>query len=271
MKRTKVRIYRFLIFLSDKFFSVLHDLGSMAYLLSELTIWSLIMLFRRRGNTRKGLFTKNTLDYGLGAVPIIGIIMFLIGFITALQSAAQLRMVGGNIFVADLLAIGMTAEMGPLMAAIIVAGRSGSAIASEIATMKYTEELDALRTMGLNPIRFVMVPKMWAMVFSMPFLTMFANAMGILGGTVIAVTYLNLSFSAFWRELTSALMFEDIVSGTIKSVCFAVLITVVGSHKGLRFEGGADGVGRATTASVVTSIFFIIAADSLLGLIFYFN
>jgi phospholipid/cholesterol/gamma-HCH transport system permease protein len=270
MKRSKARIYNFFIALADIFLKIVNEFSGMLLLASEIVSWSLAMLFRGRG-TRKGEFTRNVLDYGLGAIPIIGIIMFLIGFISALQSAAQLRLVGGNIFVADLLAIGMTAEMGPLMAAIIVAGRSGSSIASEIATMKFTEELDALQTMGMNPVKFVMVPKMWAMVCSMPFLTMFANAMGILGGTVIAVTYLNLSFPAFWRELTGALMFEDILSGTIKSVVFAMLITVVGCHKGLRFTGGADGVGRATTASVVTSIFYIIAADSMLGLIFYFR
>jgi phospholipid/cholesterol/gamma-HCH transport system permease protein len=270
MKRITVKTYNFFISIADRFLNTIHDIGSMAYLTSELISWSLAMIFGKRAS-RKGEFTKNVLNYGLGAIPIIGIIMFLIGFISALQSAAQLRTFGANIFVADLLAIGMTAEMGPLMAAIIVAGRSGSAIASEIATMKFTEELDALQTMGMNPIKFVMVPKMWAMVFSMPLLTMFANAMGILGGTVIAVTYLNLSFNAFWRELIGAMMFKDIISGTVKSICFAVLITMIGCHKGLRFTGGADGVGRATTASVVTSIFYIIAADSVLGLIFYFN
>ncbi|MFH1759548.1 MAG: ABC transporter permease [bacterium] len=270
MKRAKAKVYNFFIFLSEIFLKILNDIGGMAYLASEITNWSLVMVFKKK-EARRGEFTKNILDYGLGAIPIIGIIMFLIGFISALQSAAQLRMVGGNIFVADLLAIGMTAEMGPLMAAIIVAGRSGSAIASEIATMKFTEELDALQTMGLNPTKFVMVPKMWALICAMPILTMFANAMGILGGTVIGVTYLKISFSAFWQELTHALMFEHIISGTVKSICFGALITIIGCHKGLRFKGGADGVGRATTASVVTAIFYIIAADSFLGLVFYFR
>jgi phospholipid/cholesterol/gamma-HCH transport system permease protein len=256
--------------MSDSFLEATGGLRDALVLLSDLCFFSFQMLFQRRA-TRQGEFIRNTLNYGLGAVPIIAVIMFLIGFISALQSAAQLRLVGANLFVADLLAIGMTAEMGPLMAAIIVTGRSGSSIASEIATMKYTEELDALKTMGLNPVKFVMVPKLWAMIIAMPILTMFSSAMGILGGTTIAVTYLNLSFDSFWGEVTHALAFRDILSGTVKSICYAMLITVIGCHQGLSFSGSADGVGRATTKSVVTSIFWIIAADSVLGLLFYFK
>lgn len=270
MQKTTARINRFFLTVGETGVGVVRDIRDALVLLSDLSFFSFLMIFQRRA-TRQGEFVRNTLNYGLGAVPIIAIIMFLIGFISSLQSAAQLRLVGANLFVADLLAIGMTAEMGPLMAAIIVTGRSGSAIASEIATMKYTEELDALKTMGLNPIRFVMVPKFWAMLVSMPILTMFSSAMGIVGGTVIAVTYLNLSFDAFWRELTHALLFRDILSGTVKSLCYAMLITVIGCHQGLKFTGGADGVGRATTKSVVSSIFWIIAADSILGLLFYFK
>jgi phospholipid/cholesterol/gamma-HCH transport system permease protein len=225
-------------------------------------------LFWQRG-MRPGEFARNVQSIGLSALPILGLVMFLIGFITALQSAAQLRLVGANIFVADLLAVGITAEMGPLMTAILVAGRSGSAIASEIATMKYTEELDALKTLGANPVRFVMVPKLWAMIFVMPILTLFADAMGIMGGTLIAMSYLDLSFDAFWLNLVKALQLEFLINGTVKSLVFGTLITGVACIQGIRFKGGADGVGRATTAAVVVSIFAIIMANSLLSLIFY--
>lgn len=269
MRRATARLNKTFLWIADFPLNLLRSFGSAVFLLSELVSWSVIMLVRPRG-IRQGDFIRNTLNYGLGALPIIGVIMFLIGFISALQSAQQLRLVGANIFVADLLAIGMTMEMGPLMAAIIVTGRSGSAIASEIATMKYTEELDALKTMGLSPVKFVMVPKLWAMVFSMPILTLFSSAMGILGGTIIAITYLDLSFDAFWTELVKSLFIRHIISGMVKSVCYALIITTVGCYQGLGFKGGADGVGRATTQSVVTSIFAIIAADSILGLIFYF-
>ena len=270
MMRIKAHTYSFFIAIADFVISLFNEFTAMVFLASEMVMWSFLSLVSGGKTTRRGEFVRNGLDYGLGAVPIIGLIMFLIGFISALQSAAQLRMVGGNIFVADLLAVGITAEMGPLMAAIIIAGRSGSAIASEVATMKFSEEIDALKTMGLNPVRFIMVPKLWAMLLALPVLTMFSNFMGILGGTIIAVTYLKLSFAAFWLQLSQALAFKHILSGLIKSLVFAVLITVIGCHKGLRFTGGADGVGRATTASVVTSIFAIIAADSLFGVLFYF-
>ncbi len=237
-------------------------------LFAELTTQSALSLFHQKG-IREGEFARNVTSIGLSALPILGLVMFLIGFITSLQSAAQLRLVGANIFVADLLAVGITAEMGPLMTAILIAGRSGSAIASEIATMKYTEEIDALKTMGANPVRFIMVPKLWAMLFTLPILTLFADAMGILGGTLIAITYLDLSIDAFTRNLVQALQIKFLINGTIKSVVFGTLITGVGCLQGIRFSGGADGVGRSTTAAVVSSIFAIIAANSLLSLVFY--
>src|SRR3989339_545939 len=236
MMRIKAHTYSFFIAIADFVISLFNEFTAMVFLASEMVMWSFLSLVSGGKTTRRGEFVRNGLDYGLGAVPIIGLIMFLIGFISALQSAAQLRMVGGNIFVADLLAVGMTAEMAPLMTAVIVAGRSGSAMASEIATMKYTEELDALSVMGLHPIRFVMVPKLWAMLCAMPILTLFANAVGMLGGTLIAIFYLDLSLSAFWRELTHALFIRNIVSGLVKSAVFGMLITVTACHKGLEFK-----------------------------------
>jgi phospholipid/cholesterol/gamma-HCH transport system permease protein len=199
------------------------------------------------------------------------VILFLVGFILALQSAAQLRLFGATVFVVDLLAIGLAKEMAPLMVAILVSGRSGSAIASEIATMKFTEELDAIRTMGLNPIRFVVVPKLWGMLVSMPLLTVMALLIGLGGGFVVSITYMDLAPSTFYNELLRSLFFWDVMTGIIKSLSFAVIITVVGTYRGMTFTGGADGVGRATTSSVVTSLFAIIIADSIWGIIFYFR
>ena len=255
--------------LAHIFLRWLTQTGRFVFLLSELTSWAAAAPFFRRG-ARHGEVTRHILLYGLGALPIVGVIMFLIGSISAIQSADQLKVFGANIFVADLLAVGITAEMGPLMAAIIMAGRSGSAIAAEIATMRFTEEFEALETMGLNPLRFVMVPKLWAMVISMPVITLFADALGILGGTLIAVTYLDLNFVTFWHQLLKALSLRHIISGAVKSVTYAWLITAVGCHQGVSFQGGAAAVGRATTAAVVQGIFSIIAADAALGLLFYF-
>ncbi len=137
--------------------------------------------------------------------------------------------------------------------------------------MKFTEELDAIRTLGLNPIRFVVVPKFWAMFVTLPLLTVMALFIGLLGGLIVALTYMELSFNTFMNQLAVSLLFWDVVTGLIKSLSFAVIITIVGVYRGLTFTGGADGVGRATTSSVVTSIFTIIVMDSIWGIVFYFK
>jgi phospholipid/cholesterol/gamma-HCH transport system permease protein len=199
------------------------------------------------------------------------LISFLIGFILALQSAAQLRQFGANIFIADLIGIAMLREMGPIMTAIVVAGRSGSAIASEIATMVVTEEVDALKTMSLNPIRYVVVPKFHGITLTMPLLTIFSDFLGILGGFIIGITYLQLSATAFLNELATVVIMKDVLTGLFKSIIFAWIIIIVACYYGLKVTGGSEGVGKATTASVVASIFYVIIADSIMGLIFYFD
>lgn len=256
--------------IGDIGFQWINRLTEILILIIDIIYWSVVGLFDRR-QYRKGSFTEQAYYTGSSALPIVGVIIFLIGFILALQSAAQLRQFGATIFVVDLIAIGSAREMAPLMVAILVSGRSGSAIASEVATMKFTEELDAIRTMGLNPLRFVVVPKLWAMVVSMPLLTVMALLIGILGGFVVGITYMDLTPTAFYNELMRALFFRDVLTGILKSISFAVIITIVGVYRGLTFTGGADGVGRSTTSSVVTSLFTIIVADSIWGIIFYFR
>jgi phospholipid/cholesterol/gamma-HCH transport system permease protein len=241
-----------------------------AILIVDILYWSIVGIFDRR-QYRKGSFTEQAFFMGATALPIVGIILFLIGSILTLQSAAQLRQFGATVWVVDLLAIGLAKEMAPLMVAILVSGRSGSAIASEIATMKFTEELDAIKTMGLNPIRFVVAPKLWAMFISMPLLTIMALLIGLMGGFVVSVTYMGLTPNTFYQELLRSLFFWDVATGIIKSLSFAIIITIVGTYRGLTFTGGADGVGRATTSSVVTSLFVISVADCIWGIIFYFK
>ena len=239
-------------------------------LISDVLYWSAVHLFGRSG-ARKGAFVDQAVLLGSQALPIVGLILFLIGFITALQSAAQLRQFGANIYVADLLAIGVVCELGPLMTAIIVSGRSGSAIAAEIATMKFTEELDALKTMGLDPIRFVVVPKFLAMTLCMPLLVVMADVIGIFGGFLVGVTYLNVGAVPFAREVVEALLLRDLLIGLFKSISFSWVIALTAAYRGLQFKGGADGVGRATTSSVVTSIFLIIVVDLFWSMVFYFG
>ena len=252
----------------DGFLRLMDLLREIAILAIDVVWWSVVGLFDRT-QYRKGSFTDQVFLMGSSAFPIVATIMFLIGAISVLQSASTLRTFGVSVFAVDMLVIGLSRELAPLMTAIIVSGRSGSAIASEIASMKFTEEIDALRTMGLNPVRFVVVPKLWAMVVGLPLLNVMALAFGILGGFLVAGTYMGLPPATMFNRLLGSLLAWDIVTGLIKSVSFAVIITVVGAYRGMNFSGGADGVGRATTASVVTSIFSIIVVDSIWGIIFY--
>ena len=238
------------------------------YLASDLTWAAGAALFRRRG-VRRGDFVRQSAVVGADGLPIVAVILFLIGGVSTLQAAAQLRRFGANVLVADLLAIGITRELGPLMTAIVVAGRSGSAFAAEIASMKFNEEIDALRTMALDPLRLVAVPKMWAMLLTVPLLTIAADFVGLLGGTVTGVFSLDISPLAFAGRVQSALMLKDVLTGLVKSFSFAWIITVVSVYRGLQFRGGAAGVGAATTSSVVSSIFAIIVLDLTWGLVFY--
>ena len=238
------------------------------YLGSDLT-WSAAAAIFRRFGIRRGAFVDQAVAVGSRGLPIVALILFLIGGVSTLQAAAQLRQFGANIFVADLLAIGISRELGPLMTAIIVAGRSGSAIAAEIATMKFTEEIDALRTMALDPLRMVAVPKMWAMLATVPLLTVMAVFFGLLGGTLTGVLSLDIAAATFVARIADALQLKDILTGLVKSVSFAWIITVIGVHRGLASSGGTTGVGVSTTSSVVSSIFGIIVLDLAWGLIFY--
>jgi phospholipid/cholesterol/gamma-HCH transport system permease protein len=234
---------------------------------SEVVWWSIIGIFDRSGQ-RKYSIVQQGLALGFNAMPIIALMSFIIGFILSLQSAVQLRIYGANIFLADLLAITMVREMGPLITAILVAGRSGSAIASEIASMNVSEELDALRMMALDPVRFVVVPKFHAITLVMPVLVLLAIIAGEIGGAVIAFGYLDLSVSTFLSRSFNILTLKDLIITFTKSTVFAWLIVIIGAHYGFQTTGGAEGVGKATTASVVSSIFAIVIADSLFSLLY---
>lgn len=252
----------------DFAYQLWQDFLDLLFLLSDAFYYANIGLFNKKG-MRKGEFINQSILIGMNAFPIVALISFLIGSILALQSAAQLRQFGASIFVADLIAISMTREMGPIMTAIIFAGRSGSSIASEIATMVVTEETDALKSMALNPVRYVLVPKIYAISITMPLLTILSMIIGIAGALMIGLVYLHIGIEPFYNEVVSALVLKDIITGLIKSIVFAWIIVIVGAYYGFRVKGGSEGVGRATTMSVVASIFMVILADSILGLIFY--
>jgi phospholipid/cholesterol/gamma-HCH transport system permease protein len=223
----------------------------------------------RPGTRRKGEVINQAVLIGANAVLIVAFMSFVIGLVLALQTAQQLRSFGANIFIVDLTVVAMMSQMGPLITAILVAGRSGSAIAAEIATMKVTSELDALQTMGLNPIKFVVIPKLYASLLTIPFLIVLANVAGIAGGATAAYFYLDITPEVFINRMGGVMQNKDLFTGFVKSQVYACLIVLTGSFYGFRVDRGAEGVGKATTASVVVAISLVIIADSILGLLFY--
>jgi len=204
---------------------------------------------------------------GVDALPIVSLISFLLGLIMAFMSSVQLQQFGANIYVASLVSLSMTRELGPIMTAIIVAGRSGSAFAAEIGTMKISEEVDALFTMGFDPTRFLVVPKIIASVIMVPLLTLFSDVFAILGGLVVGVFMLDLTSSAYIAQTMNTLTLFDVFWGFLKSGVFALLIAWIGCLRGFQVKGGAASVGQATTSAVVSSIFLIVVTDSLFSVL----
>jgi phospholipid/cholesterol/gamma-HCH transport system permease protein len=204
---------------------------------------------------------------GVDALPIVGLISFLLGLIIAFMSSVQLQQFGANIYVASLVSLAMTRELGPIMTAIIVAGRSGSSFAAELGTMKISEEVDALFTMGFDPTRFLVVPKLLASLIVVPFLTLFSDLFAILGGLLVGVTMLNLTVGGYISQTIWTLTLFDVFWGFGKSAVFAILITWIGCFRGFRVRGGAASVGKATTSAVVSSLFLIILTDSVFSVI----
>jgi phospholipid/cholesterol/gamma-HCH transport system permease protein len=204
---------------------------------------------------------------GVDAFPIVALISFLLGLIMAFMSAAQLQQFGANIYVASLVSLAMVRELGPIMTAIIVAGRSGSAFAAEIGTMKISEEVDALFTMGFDTTRFLVVPKVIASVFVLPFLALFSDVFAMLGGLLVGVHMLDLTASAYAAQTMDTLTLFDVSFGFVKSAVFGLLIAWVGCLRGFRARGGAASVGQATTSAVVSSIFLIILSDSVFAVL----
>lgn len=254
--------------LGDGVWTSLSALGDFMVLAADTTVLaagSLAMPSR----LRFAAVLRESSRMGSQALGIVGLIAFLIGLTLAFQSAYQLRQFGAAIYVATLTAISMVREMGPLITAILVAGRSGSSITSEVATMKVGEEIDALHVMGIPFVDFIAVPKLLAMVVTVPLLTVFADVLGILGGWMVGMAYLDLAPVPYLQRSVEALVPKDLVTGLFKSVVFAWGIALIGLYYGLGVRGGAQEVGLATTRSVVSAIFFIIVADSLFSILFY--
>jgi phospholipid/cholesterol/gamma-HCH transport system permease protein len=246
---------------------------SVAYVggLAQLFWKSLRVLFfsplKRRRGLERGV--HEAMAAGVSALPITSLITFFVGVIIALQGAYQLQHLGATQLVASLVSISITRELGPLITAIVVIGRSGSAFAAEIGTMRVTEELDALETMALDPIAFLVVPKFVAMAVMLPALAVWADFMGMLGGCLFGVASHNFTFGSYIIATRDALVAHDITTGVVKALVFGLVITAVGCQEGFSTGAGAEAVGRSTTSAVVVSIFLVIIIDLVFTILFY--
>ncbi len=243
-------------------------LSRLTTLIGETLMWTFVAPFRGKPARLKATI-EQSVRFGFDSVMIVGVISFFIGLILAMQSADQLKPFGAEIYVANMVAVSMTRALGPMMTAILIAGRGGSSIAAEIGTMKVAEELDALRTMGLNPVHFLVVPRFVAMFIALPVLSLIADFLGILGAYLFSISVLDIQSVRFINQAAEALVLKDIVTGLIKTLVYALIIVSVGCYQGFIVEGGAEGVGKSTTNSVVVSIFLIILADVFFTAVFY--
>ena len=244
-------------------------IGSLASLGARAGYYTLVAPFQGKP-LRLQRAISQAMDTGVRALPILSLITFFIGLILALQAAYELRKFGAISAVATAVAVTMSRELGPLITAIVVIGRSGSAFAAELGTMKVSEEIDALETMAISPIRFLVAPKFLAMMVMLPCLTIWANVMGILGGSLFGVAQADFTFAGYVRASVESLFLRDITTGLVKSVMFGITITAVGCLEGLSTSGGAEQVGRSTTRAVVMSIFLIVVVDLFFTALFFF-
>ena len=207
---------------------------------------------------------------GFDSLPIVTLVSLFIGFIFALQTAYFMQRIGSELYIASLVALSLVRELGPVITALVVAGRVGAAITAELGSMQVTEQIDALETLATNPIKYLVVPRFLALIVVMPLLTLYADTIGIFGSYLICTLKLGISSSLYLNVTFEALFYKDLLTGLLKTVFFGMIIALVSCYEGFNVEGGAEGVGRATTKSVVASFIMVIAADCFFTAVFYF-
>lgn len=207
---------------------------------------------------------------GVQSLPITTLTSFFLGVVLAFQSAYQMTKVGAEMYIPSLISISMAREIGPVLTALIVAGRVGASIAAELGSMKVTEQIDALETLGTNPVKYLVAPRFIALFTMLPILTIYADMIGILGGYIVSVYKLGLTHSLYVRMSFDPLVLKDIFSGLFKTLIFASLICIVSCFEGMKVDGGAEGVGKGTTRAVVFSFILIIISDAIFTILFYF-
>lgn len=240
------------------------------FLFFDILFWLFIGPFKGKFARRQGII-EQMLFVGLRSVVIVFFVDLFTGMVLAMQTAYQLQKMGATLYVASLVAISLCRELSPVLTALVVAGRAGSAIAAELGTMKVTEQIEALDIMAINPVRFLAVPRFLALFFMLPCLTILGNLCGILGGYLVGTGSLHINPDLYLQTTFKYLELKDIYTGLIKAFVFGIIIAIISCYEGLNTRGGAEGVGRATTRSVVISFIFIILADCLITAIFYFS
>ncbi len=257
-------IINFLIYLGRRLMTLLYFLGGLA----SLSFQTLYLTFVPPFN--KDRFFEQAKKAGFDSLPIVTLVSLFLGFIFALQTAYFMQRMGSEIYIASLVALALVRELGPVITALVVAGRVGAAITAELGSMQVTEQIDALQTLASNPVKYLVVPRFLALTIVMPILTLFADIIGIFGSYLICVYKLGISSSMYMNVTFNALLYKDLFTGLLKTVFFGMIIAFVSCYEGFNVEGGAEGVGQATTRSVVTTFIMIIIADCLFTAIFYF-
>ena len=239
-------------------------------LFGQTIFWTLVGPFKGKFPKRHSIFGQMIFT-GVKSIVIVSFVGLFTGIVIAMQSAYQLSQLGATIYVAAMVSVSLARELGPVLTALVVAGRVGAAIAAELGTMKVSEQIEALDTMALNPVRFLVVPRFLALIIMLPCLTLFSDILGIVGGFLVGVYNLGLNPYRYIDVSFKFMVWKDVWTGIVKSGTFAIIISMVGCYMGLNTRGGAEGVGKATTLSVVTSFILIILFDCILTGIFYFS
>ncbi len=250
--------------------STLSQIGGVFILLKQTLFWMFIGPFIKKPLSNRNVFQQMVFE-GVNSLLIVFFVTFFTGIVLAMQSAYQLAQLGAEMYVASLVAVAMAREMGPVLTALVVAGRVGAAITAELGSMQVTEQIEALQTQALNPVRFLVVPRFLALMIMLPCLTILGDIAGMIGGYLVGVFSIGINSGLYIDITFQFLALKDIYTGLIKSVSFAMIIALIGCYMGLNTKGGAEGVGRATTVSVVASFIMIILADCVLTGMFFFS
>ncbi len=265
-KEAPIKREYFVTKLGEQTFKQIDNIQKFLEFIGEISVIAIQKAFTP-WTIRWDAFWANIQTAGVKALPIVGLLNFLIGAVIAYQAGSLLQMFGANIYIVDFTTVAVLRVLGPLLTAIIIAGRTGAAYAAQIGTMVVNEEVDALETIGINKYNQLVLPKMYALAIALPFLTLFADMMAIFGSMVLSNIYLNISFAEFIQTIPNTITWRSLIVGIVQAPVFAIVITLIGCYQGFQVSGGADSVGQQTTKAVVQSIFFVIIIVALFSIL----